>query len=310
MFNLFDILESQTGNGMQALGQQFGLSPEQSRRAMEALLPALTIGLQRNVASDPTGFARLFGLVGADPMAGGFPRPPSQPDLLLGQLFGSPMISQAVLQQAAALSGVATPALRQMLPMMAGMIVAGIVHVMINQPPPAPPPPAPVRRTPDPEVAGAFPAAKFWTDWIDGFIAATKPDTPASASPAPAFKDVTPERQPTPPRPEPTTAKDKAEDGAVPMEAFQKLFETGIEVQEQNVRAMQDIFDSFWSNPVKDQPAKAHSGPDAPVAAGGETMSPDGLPQAKPRAARGAAARARVSKPGPKAKPGAKGKPG
>lgn len=299
MFNLFDILESQTGNGMQALGQQYGLSPEQSRRAMEALLPALTIGLQRNVASDPTGFARLFGLVGADPLSGGMPRPPSQPDLLLGQLFGSPMISQAVLQQAAALSGVATPALRQMLPMMAGMIVAGIVHVMINQPPQAAPPPPPVRRSPDPEAASAFPAAKFWNDWMDGFLTATKSDAPASAPPATALKEPTREREPAPPpAAKPASGRDEASDGDAPMEAFQKLFETGIEVQEQNVKAMQNIFDSFWSSRDKGRAAVT-----AEVAASAEAERAADLPKTKPRAARGTHARGTARKPSAKAKP-------
>lgn len=301
MFNLFDILESQTGNGMQALGQQFGLSPDQSRRAMEALLPALTIGLQRNVASDPTGFGRLFGLVGAGTPGGGAPFQPAQPDQLLGQLFGSPLLSQAVLQQAAAVSGIATPALRQMLPAMAGMVVAGIVHVMINQPPPAAPAAPPPRRPPEPEPANAFPAAAFWSDWIDGFIAATKPEAPSP--PAAKLKDVTPE--PTaaaaPPEARPGAGEGKAPAPDAPMESFQKLFETGIEVQEQNVKAMQEIFDSFWSNAGWDQTKGGEAA--APATAPKPEVPP--RPTSKP--ARAGSPRSRTSKPG--AEPASKGKP-
>lgn len=137
MFNLFDILQSQAGPGMQSIGQQFGLTPDQSRSAMNALLPALAAGLQRSAASDPMGFGRMLGMAGANPYFGAppQPQPAPQPDLL-GQIFGSSMLSQAVLQQASTTSGIGQQALRQMLPVMAGMVVAGIVHVMVNQPPP------------------------------------------------------------------------------------------------------------------------------------------------------------------------------
>ena len=45
MFNLFDLLQAQGGMdpngfmGANGFGQQFGLSPDQTRRAMEALMP-------------------------------------------------------------------------------------------------------------------------------------------------------------------------------------------------------------------------------------------------------------------------------
>lgn len=238
MFNLFDILQTQ-GGGMQSFGQQFGLSPDQSRRAMEALLPALTIGLQRNAASDPAGFGRLFGLAGADTSSGSR----SQPDLLLSQLFGSPALSQAVLQQAAASSGIGTQALKQMLPMMAGMVVAGIVHTLLNQPPPAAP-----AREPDPPLSPAFAAADFWNDWMSSMLASTSGTTeaarppqkapPPSPPPAPAVEKALP-------KPEAATSGEATDDAQ--LEVFQQMFQTGVQVQEQNVKAMQDIFDSFWS---------------------------------------------------------------
>ncbi len=61
MYTMFDILQSQGDASVQAFGQQFGLTPDQTRRAMEALLPALSMGLMRNAGTDPMGFGRLFG---------------------------------------------------------------------------------------------------------------------------------------------------------------------------------------------------------------------------------------------------------
>ncbi|HEX8418047.1 MAG TPA: DUF937 domain-containing protein [Methylobacterium sp.] len=228
MFNLFDILQAQGGTGVQGIGQQFGLSPDQSRKAMEALLPAFTLGLQRNAANDPTGFAQLFGMVSPGAPPQGFASASPQMDMLVRQLFGSPHLSQAVIQQAANVSGVATPVMRQMLPALAGMVVAGIVHVMINQNPPPPQRPA----SPAPTPYG-FPAASYWTDMVDAFLTAGGGAKPAE----------------TPPRSRAATLAAQARTDApvgAPFEAFQQMFQSGIEAQQENVRAMQQLFDAFW----------------------------------------------------------------
>ncbi|WP_287069472.1 DUF937 domain-containing protein, partial [Methylobacterium sp.] len=145
MFNPFEMLLAQ-GAGAQAaqgLGQPFGLSPEQTRRAVEALLPAFALGLQRNPGGDPAALMRLF---------------------------SSPVMNQAVLQQAAAASGVGTQALRQMLPAMAGMVVASLVHVMLNPPPAA----APAR--PEPEPPDAFAAGSAaWAEMMKAFLPPPSP---------------------------------------------------------------------------------------------------------------------------------------
>lgn len=252
MFNLFDILQSQAGVGGQALGQSFGLSPEQSRPAVEALLPALTLGLQRNVASDPTGFGRLFGLAGLDTRQGEPYGRPAEPDLLVGQLFGSPLVSQAVLQQAAAASGLGTQALRQMLPVLAGMVVAGIVHVLVNQPHA----PAPAMREPEPQPPSAFPVAALWSNWIDGFLSSAGADGKRAETKGPgAIRETRPlEPRALPPAgdpsPEPEARTAQGSGGAeAPLGVLEQMFQTGAEVQERNAKAMQDIFDSFWSSP-------------------------------------------------------------
>ncbi|MCJ2081992.1 DUF937 domain-containing protein [Methylobacterium sp. J-090] len=254
MFNLFDILQAQAGPGAQGFGQQFGLSQDQTRRAMEALLPAFTMGLQRNAANDPTGFAHLFSLAGAGAAA---PRASASPqmDMLVSQLFGSPHLSQAVLQQAAGASGIATPVLKQMLPVMAGMIVAGIVHVMINQTPQAAAP------APAPNAFG-FPPNPYWTDMVNAFMTAggalapkASPAKSPAARPAPARGSARTTRLAAPPAAPPTN-------DAAPFELFQQMFQTGLDVQQENAKAMQTLFDTFWQE-------------------GGRTGKQDGIPSPK-----------------------------
>lgn len=232
MFNPIEMFQAQGGAGMQAMAQQFGLSPEQTARALEALMPALTLGIQRGAGLDPAGFARMFGMPDVARSA-----PPQGLDAL-GQMFGSAQLVQAVLQQASNTSGVGSQVLRQMLPMMAGAVVASIVHVMLNQPAPEP-----ARKPAGTTPPVPFPFGPAWADMARAFM-------PASAAPQPAAP-----AQAKPP-PKPAEAKP---DAAGP-DMIQQMLRTGAEVQGQNIRAMQELFETFW--PV---PARPESAPDAPV---------------------------------------------
>jgi hypothetical protein len=240
MFNLFDILQAQAGANVQGLGQQFGLTQDQSLRAMQALLPALTMGLQRNATQDPTGFAQLFNLVGSKPPSAAAQSP--QMEMMVKQLFGSTHLSQAVLQQAAAVSGVATPALKQMLPVMAGMVVAGIVHVMINQNPPAPAPKS------APQPFGFPPNA--WSEMMESFLKPGGDAPQPRKAPAPPRLTVAPKTS----KPAPDNAG-----GEAPFDMMQQMFQTGMEVQQENARAMQRLFDTFWQASSEGSEGKAGS---------------------------------------------------
>lgn len=236
MFNPLEMFQAQGEAGFQALGQHFGLTTEQTARAFEALMPALTLGLQRSVGMDPSGLTRMFGLPDASR-----PAPPQGLDPL-SQMFGSAQLLQGVLQQASATSGVGAQVLRQMLPMMAGAVVASIVHVLLNQPqaapaqarPSAPPPPAP------------FPFGPAWAEMARAFLAAE--------APAPAPKPKPPEAKP----------------GEAGSDMIQQMLRTGAEVQGNNIRAMQDLFETFW--PSKGTPADAPR--DARTAAPTEPQAP------------------------------------
>lgn len=245
MFNLFDLLQAQAGPGAQGFGQQFGLSQDQSRRAMEALMPAFTMGLQRNAANDPMGFSQLFNMFG--PNAAGLNTASSTPqmEMLVRQLFGSPHLSQAVLQQAAATSGVAAPILKQMLPMMAGLVVAGIVHVMVNQnPAPAPAPASPF----------GFPG-QAWAEMMQNFLrAAGQPQAKPNPSPAMRGSGTSRNASGRPSldlQPSTKTIESKPSDkkaGDVPLDLFQQMFQSGLAAQQENVQAMQRLFDTFWQD--------------------------------------------------------------
>lgn len=224
MFNPLEMFQAQGEAGFQALGQPFGLTTEQTARAFEALMPALTLGLQRSVGVDPGGLARMFGLPDASRNAA----PPGLDPL--SQMFGSAQLLQAVLRQASATSGVGAQVLRQMLPMMAGAVVASIVHVLLNQPQPEP---APARASAPPPTP--FPFGPAWAEMARAFLPAEPTATVAKPAPKAA----------RPP---------EAKPGAAGSDMLQQMLRTGAEVQGNNIRAMQDLFETFW--PTKGAPGE------------------------------------------------------
>jgi hypothetical protein len=243
MFTPLDMVQAAGGPEMQAMARQFGLTVDQTQRAFEALMPALTLGLQRGAGLDPTGLARMFT---APDMA----RAAAPQGLdALGQMFGSAQLMQAVLQQASAASGVQSQVLRQMLPMMAGAVVASIVHVVLNQPQAEParqPAPAPASA-----ASSALPFVSLWTDMARAFM----PPPQAAAPPPPSRPQV---EAPPPPQAE-----------GAGSDVLRQMIRTGAEVQEQNLKAMQQLFEAFW--PGAGQPAQA------PPSAG-----PAGTPRERP----------------------------
>jgi len=235
MFNPLEMFQVQGEAGIQAMAQQFGLTPEQTARAFEALMPALTLGLQRGAGLDPSSFARMFGM--PDTARSAAP----QGLEALTQMFGSAQLMQGVLRQASATSGVGAQVLRQMLPMMAGAVVASIVHVMLNQPqaepaqarPAAPPPPVP------------FPFGPAWGEMAKAFMPAAAP--------------------PPPPKPVPKSAGEKAGEAGSAM--IEHMMRTGAEVQGNNIRAMQELFETFWPSsekPADPAPPKPEPSPPKP----------------------------------------------
>jgi hypothetical protein len=134
MMNLFEMMmQAQGGNAVNNMARQFGLAPDQAQKAMEALLPAFSTGLQRQT-ENPDGLQGLLQMFGGGQYAGfhdadgdGIPdTAQNQGNDILGQLFGGKEVSRAVAAQASAMSGVSDAILKQMLPVMASMLMGGL----------------------------------------------------------------------------------------------------------------------------------------------------------------------------------------
>jgi hypothetical protein len=252
MFNLNDIVQgSQGGQGVNNLARQFGLTPEQTQAAIQALIPSLSAGLQRQAAS----LEGLGGLLRA--LAQGLhQRSYSDPQALaeaggaanqaLAQMFGNGQVFQQVLQNAAAASGASAATLQQMMPAMLSMIFGGMSQSMANQglgtafnqlaaaansqgglaslwgkppsaaasvqPPSAPPAQAAIVNPFGPLLANLFGTGPL-------------PQTSAPAPPPPA---------------DPQTQALQAG-----LEALAKMMQPGIEIAQQQQKAMQDLFNQM-----------------------------------------------------------------
>ena len=141
MMNLFEMMQqAQNGQAMQNLSRQYGLSQQQTQAAIEALLPAFSMGLQRQT-QDPYAFGSLAQMMTASPFGrifdangDGIPdNARSAGNDVLSQLFGSKEVSNAVAAQAAATSGVGQAILKQMLPIIASMVMGGLFKSVNSQ---------------------------------------------------------------------------------------------------------------------------------------------------------------------------------
>ena len=134
MANLFDMLgEMQGGAALNQMGQQFGLSRQEMERAMAALTPAFSEGLRRNV-DDPQGFGRFVEALGRsnhanyvdDPARAFEEKGMKEGNAILGHLFKSKNLSRAVAAEASQASGLSQGILKQLLPILAPMILGGL----------------------------------------------------------------------------------------------------------------------------------------------------------------------------------------
>jgi hypothetical protein len=141
MLPLFDMLaNAQNGNGMEQLARQFGLTQQQTQAAVEALLPAFSQGLKRN-AADPYGVGAFMTALASGQHAKYFedasrafsPQGVDEGNGILGHLFGSKELSRAVANQAAQATGIGQDILRQMLPVIASMIMGGLFKQSTGQ---------------------------------------------------------------------------------------------------------------------------------------------------------------------------------
>ncbi len=138
MIPLMEML-MQGGNGaaMTQIAKQFGLNQAQAEKAVEALMPAFSQGLKRTV-SDPAGLAKFMAAMAGGAQGSYFDNPQAAAsqegrgmgDAILGQLFGSKDVSRAVAAQAAQATGLSQSILKQMLPMLAPILLGGLFKQM------------------------------------------------------------------------------------------------------------------------------------------------------------------------------------
>ena len=137
MTSLSEILDdAHGGEVISALGREFGLTPAQTQAAVTALLPAISLGLKQSTAT-PEGLGNLFGVMGAqqhlqemyeDPKTAFGREGRVAGDEVLSSIFGSPDVSRAVAEQGQHFSGVTSGVLKQMLPILAGILVSGLTR--------------------------------------------------------------------------------------------------------------------------------------------------------------------------------------
>jgi hypothetical protein len=252
MVNLFELLQkAQGGQAAEAMARQFNLSAGQAQSAIDALLPAFTLAFQ-NVMKDPQSWPAIMAMMtgaGRNPfIPGGF-----QPDPLKA-FFGDGDLSERIAAQAAAVSGVNAQILQQMMPVMASSLMGGFAgnfaETMFGQ------------------KAGS--GAGFtipgipenWGELMGQMMQAGLPDKPSAKSKAEAeapnpfdpagFMRIMqgmmgqaapqPAEQSVPPEPQPTAAE-------LGLDAMNRLVETGREVQEQHMKALQELFAKMSDNP-------------------------------------------------------------
>lgn len=139
--NLVDMfLKGDGGKNIEALSRQFNLSQQQTLAAIEALMPAFSQGLQRNTA-DPMGMGAFVQALSSGQHANYFDDPSAafnssgiaDGNNILGHLFGSKDLSRAVADHAAATTGLATTTLKEMLPVIASMLMGGLYKKSTGQ---------------------------------------------------------------------------------------------------------------------------------------------------------------------------------
>lgn len=131
MAGLLDLLSGpQAQPAKQQLGAQFGLDDNMTQMALKALIPALSAGLKSN-ANKQGGLEGLLGAL----QKGNHSRYLDQPEYLgrpetvedgngiLGHLLGSKEVSRSVASHASQKTGIDSTLLKQMLPVVATMVM-------------------------------------------------------------------------------------------------------------------------------------------------------------------------------------------
>jgi len=124
------ISQAQGGQGLDNLASQFGLSPQQTQSAVGALIPQIVAGMQ----GQSGGLGGLIGMltggshaqVSEQPGAAFGSQGVNLGNEVLGQIFGSKAVSRDVATRVLQQTGVGADVLRQMLPVVATMVMGAL----------------------------------------------------------------------------------------------------------------------------------------------------------------------------------------
>jgi hypothetical protein len=128
---LESILNAQNGAAVKQMGQQLGLGEDQTMSALSALVPALAGGFQKNMQSSG-GLESLLGALSGGQHARYVEDPSSLAGAtadgngILGHILGSKDVSRQVATRASAQTGIDPAILKQMLPLVAAMMMGSM----------------------------------------------------------------------------------------------------------------------------------------------------------------------------------------
>lgn len=277
MLPLFEMmLQAQNGMAMDAMAKQFNLAQEQAAKAVAALMPAFSSGFKRNVAN-PYDFSALLGAMASGSYAKYFedmskaftPQGIDDGNQVLEKLFGSKEVSRAIAAQAAQFTGIGQDILKKMMPAMADTIMGGLFKQTTGQ-------------FPETNVFAGTPMGAMMQQWLEstGFqpkaqpkpqpnffdnpftrafqemmVGAPKPQpAPATANPffdnpfAKAFQEMIAGMQAETPAAKPQEEQPQAaapQAGANLNDMINVMFDSGLEVQKNYQKSMEQIFDSY-----------------------------------------------------------------
>jgi hypothetical protein len=141
MANLQEILQSaQGGKAAENLAERFGITAEQANAAIQALVPALSAGLQKAV-QNPGSLSGLVGQLSAGLHQTAFQSSDSaHSDAavsggsgILNQIFGDPNVVGQIAQQASRITGLRPDLLARMAPVIASMVAGGLMSSLKSQ---------------------------------------------------------------------------------------------------------------------------------------------------------------------------------
>jgi hypothetical protein len=135
---LFDIMrQAAGGEAFKTYAKLFGVSEEQAAKAVEAFMPAFSLGLKQN-AGDPLGFAEMMQRFAAGDYRTFFTEPEKAPKVgadILTFMLGSQEIVRKIAEQASLATGIATETLKAMMPAVAATMMGGLQQMPAKENP-------------------------------------------------------------------------------------------------------------------------------------------------------------------------------